>query len=139
MTIDDDSAAAPATVESAADAIVFADVEGVIRIWNAAAARLFGFAATEAIGQSLDLIVPEHLSAAHWSGFRSAMASGVTRLSGRAAITRALHKNGTRLYVEMSFAVVLGSAGQVIGSVAVARDATARYEEERARRQGTGT
>ena len=131
-------ALAPAVLDQAADAVIFADVEGVIRSWNAAAAQIFGFAAEEAIGRSLNLIIPEHLRQAHWSGFRRAMQSGATRLGGRPTMTRGLHQSGRRLYVEMSFAVVHAPWGTVAGSVSVARDATARHEEERARRQHTG-
>ena len=121
-------------LDQAADAVIFADRDGIIRLWNTAAATLFGFAAAEALEQRLDLIVPEHLRKAHWAGFRHAIESDATRLGGRAIITRALHKSGVRLYVEMSFSLVRGSAGQVAGSVAIARDATARYEEQRAAR-----
>lgn len=127
-----------AMLEQTADAVVFADVEGVIRIWNKAAERLFGFGAAEAVGASLDLIVPERLRAAHWNGYRRAMASGATRLDGRPTITRGLHRSGQRLYVEMTFAVVRGASGAVAGSIAVARDATARYEAERGRRTDAG-
>jgi PAS domain S-box-containing protein len=126
---------APAVIEHAADAIVFADVDGVIRMWNAAATKLFGFGPDETIGRGMDMIIPEHLREAHWKGFHNAMASGETRLGGQATLTRGLHKSGKRLYVEMSFAVVRDASDAVVGSVAVARDATARYEEERARRQ----
>src|SRR5688572_6198284 len=93
-------------VEQTTDAVVYADSTGTIGRWNEAAARLFGFSAPEAIGQSLDLIVPERLRAAHWNGFRKAVASGSTRLAGKPALTRALHKDGRKLYVEMTFALV---------------------------------
>jgi PAS domain S-box-containing protein len=129
---------APAILEQAADAVIFANVDGVIRLWNAAAATLFGFSKEEALGQSLDLIVPERLRAAHWAGFRRAIESGTTRLEGRATVTRAVSKSGNALYVEMSFALVKDAAGEVAGSVAVARDVTRRYEEERARRKAAG-
>jgi len=122
-------------IDQAADAIIFADIHGVIQVWNQAAAVTFGFETTEAIGQSLDLIIPQHLRPAHWAGFHRAIASGTTRLAGRATPTRALHKSGQRLYVEMSFAVVRGPAGMVVGSVAVARDATLRFEQERSQRE----
>jgi len=125
-------------IEQAADAIIFADVHGVIQVWNRAAALIFGFEATQALGQSLNLIIPEHLRAAHWAGFHRAIESGKTRLAGRATITRALCKSRQRLYVEMSFAVVRGSAGTIVGSVAVALDATVRFEEERSRRERSG-
>ena len=119
-------------VEQTTDALVYSDAAGVIRRWNEAAARVFGFGAGEAIGQSLDLIIPEHLRAAHWNAFHKALGSGSTRLAGRPALTRAVHKDGRRLYVEMTFAVVKDDAGQVVGSVAIARDVTERVEKERA-------
>lgn len=134
-TAEEDQALARAILDQAADAVIFSDVEGLIRVWNAAAARIFGFAAEEALGRSLDLIIPEHLRQAHWSGFHRAMQSGATRLGGRPTMTRGLHRSGRRLYVEMSFAVVRAPSGAIAGSVAVARDATARYEEEKARRR----
>lgn len=118
-------------VEQTADAVIFADREGRIRIWNAAAEALFGFSHMEAIGQSLDLIIPERLRAAHWEGFLRAVASGRTRLGGRAVITRSTTAAGATIYVEMSFALVSDVRGDVLGSVAVARDATQRREDER--------
>lgn len=121
-------------LEQTTDAVVYADAQGTIARWNAAAAALFGFSAAEAIGRNLDLIVPEHLRAAHWKGFDAALAAGRTRLGGRPTVTRALHQDGRRLYVEMTFALVKDDAGQVIGSVAIARDATERMERERAAR-----
>ncbi|HVO91089.1 MAG TPA: PAS domain S-box protein [Casimicrobiaceae bacterium] len=126
-----------AILEQSADAIVFADPAGIIRVWNRAATTVFGFSADEALGRSLDLIIPDKLRTAHWSGFRRAMETGLLRLDGRPTMTRATHKLGTRLYVEMTFALVRSSDGAVAGSVAVARDATQRYEDERARRRAT--
>ncbi len=124
-------------LSSAADAIVYADRDGTIVRWNTAAAALFGFAPEEALGQNLDLIIPEHLRAAHWRGFDAAMSTGSTRLQGRPTLTRALHKSGRRLYVEMTFALVRASdGGAVLGSVAVARDVTERVEREKAARAG---
>lgn len=118
-----------------ADALVFSDCEGKIRIWNAAAEALFGFRASSAIGQSLDLIIPERLRAAHWEGFHRAIASRHTRLAGKAVITRATTAAGTTVYVEMSFALVHDEHGEVLGSVAVARDATERRQRERTLQQ----
>jgi PAS domain S-box-containing protein len=126
-------------LEQTTDALVYSDIQGNIALWNAAAQALFGFAASEAIGQSLDLIIPEHLRAAHWSGFRRALESGSTRLAGRPSLTRAIHKSGAKLYVEMTFALVKDGTGTVVGSVAVARDATERVQEERAARNPPGT
>lgn len=124
-----------AILEDAADAVIFSDPQGVIRLWNAAATRLFGFTKDEALGRSLDLIIPERLRDAHWRGFDRAMQSGATRLGGHPTMTRGLHGDGRRLYVEMSFAVVRLPSGAVAGSVAVARDATARHEAQKAQRE----
>ena len=118
-------------VEQAADAVIFADRDGTIRVWNAAAEALFGFPRAEAIGRGLDLIIPDRLRAAHWEGFHRAVCSGRTRLGGRAVITRSVHATGATIYVEMSFALVADEQGGVLGSVAVARDATQRREQER--------
>lgn len=123
-------------VEQTADAIIYSNREGAIERWNAAATAMFGHTAAEALGQSLDLIIPERLRAAHWRGFDAAMASGKTRLHGRPTLTRAVHKSGGQLYVEMSFAVVVDAAGTTLGSVAMARDVTERVEREKAARQG---
>ncbi|MCG2577226.1 PAS domain S-box protein [Dechloromonas sp. XY25] len=123
-------------VEQVADAVIYSNRDGVIERWNAAATAMFGYAADEALGQSLDIIIPERLRAAHWRGFDAAMASGTTRLHGRPTLTRAEHKAGSKLYVEMSFAVVVDAAGTTLGSVAMARDVTERIERERAAAQG---
>ena len=89
--------------------------------------------ACEQKGRSLDLIIPEHLRASHWRGFEAAMTKGTTKLQGRPTLTRALHKSGRKIYVEMTFAIVKGGAeDEVLGSVAMARDVTDRIERERA-------
>ena len=122
-------------LNDAADALIYSDRSGTITRWNRASAALFGFTADEALGQNLDLIVPEHLRAAHWKGFEAALASGRMKLAGKPTLTRALHKSGRKLYIEMTFALVRESGGAVQGSVAMARDVTERVERERAARQ----
>lgn len=119
-------------LDQVADALIYADRSGRIMRWNNACCALFGYSAEEALGQSLDLIIPEHLRAAHWKGFDAAMASGATKLEGRPTLTRAVHKGGRKLYVEMTFAVVKAAEGDALGSVAMARDVTERVERERA-------
>ena len=111
--------------------MIFADQSGRIARWNCASAALFGFSAAEALGQSLDLIVPDHLRAAHWRGFDDAMANGVLKLQGRPTLTRALHKSGRKLYIEMTFALVAVD-GVAQGAVAVARDVTERVSQQKA-------
>ena len=121
-------------LEGVADALIYSDRSGTILRWNGASTALFGFSADEALGQNLDLIVPEHLRAAHWKGFEAAIASGTMKLAGRPTLTRALHKSGRKLYIEMTFALVRDAGGAVVGSVAMARDVTERVERERAAR-----
>ena len=121
-------------LDAVADALIYADRSGAIVRFNRAAQRLFGYSLDEARGQPLDLIIPEHLRGAHWNGFNAAIASGTMKLEGRPTLTRAAHKDGRRLYIEMTFALVKGADGAVKGSVAMARDATERVERERAAR-----
>lgn len=109
------------------DALIYADRQGIIRAWNPGAQAVFGFSAVEALGQSLDLIIPEHLRAAHWRGFNRAMERATTSHGAEVRTTRGVHKDGRKLYVEMSFGVVTDDAGTVLGSVAMARDITQRH------------
>ena len=128
----DESKLAERILDQVADAVIYANHSGMIVRWNRASTALFGYCTEEALGQSVELIIPEHLRAAHWSGFDAAMKKGATKLEGRPTLTRALHKSGRRLYVEMTFAVVKGDTeSEVLGAVAVARDVTERVEQER--------
>jgi PAS domain S-box-containing protein len=122
-------------LQQTSDALIYADNEGNIQRWNAAACELFGFTAEDAMEQSLDLIIPLHLREAHWRGFDAAMRSGQLKLSGKPTLTRALHKAGHKVYVEMTFALVKNPAGEVQGSISMARDVTARVEAEKAARK----
>lgn len=123
-----------AIVEQALEAMIFADREGVIRIWNARAQTVFGFSASETMGRSLDVIIPQDLRAAHWRGFNQAITAGQTRSSGRAMVTRAVHKQGGRLYVELAFGIVSGGPQGVMGALATAKDITQSYLASRAKR-----
>ena len=135
--VEDTSSLAESILEHIADAVIYADGTGTIRRWNASAADLFGYASEEALGQSLDLIIPERLRPAHWGGFEAAVKSGALKLSGRPTLTRAMHRTGRRLYVEMTFALVTARAGGAArGAVAVARDVTERIEQQRAVTRG---
>jgi len=121
-------------VDQAPVSIILADREGVIRAWNRASESLFGFAAGEVLGRSLDVIIPERLREAHWQGYDRALGSGETKYSGRVMTTRAVHKDGRKLYVDFSFGMLKDAAGAVVGAMAVGRDATERYLAERAGR-----
>ncbi len=117
-------------VEDTSDAILFSDAEGIIRFWNAGAERMFGFTSQEAIGKSLDIIVPQALRARHWQGYAATMRSGKTRYgSGELLAVPALRKDGTRISVEFSIIPFRDDANAMIGIAAVMRDVTARFEE----------
>jgi PAS domain S-box-containing protein len=121
-------------VEQASEAVIFADRDGVVRLWNRGAETIFGLSAAEAIGRELDMIIPERFRAAHNAGYRRAMESGQVRLGGRVLTTRSQHKNGNKLYVDLSFGLVKDDAGVPVGAFAIGRDVTARQLEEAARR-----
>ena len=123
-------------VSGMSDAIVFADAEGMIRLWNRGAARIFGFAEAEALGRSLDLIIPENLRERHWQGYRGTMRSGQSRYGdGQILSVPAVRKDGKRVSVEFTIVPFTGDVGQMIGIAAIMRDATARFEELRALRR----
>jgi PAS domain S-box-containing protein len=122
-------------IEQAPDAAIFADQRGVIREWNPAAERIFGYPRDEAVGVSLDLIVPERFREAHWRGYDRALSEGQTKYVGKSLPTRSVRKDGSTIYVELTFAVVHDQMGSVIGALAHARDITERWEGERQQRQ----
>jgi PAS domain S-box-containing protein len=127
---------ARAILESQADAILVADREGVICFWNPGAARIFGFGAEEAIGHSLDLIIPESLRARHWEGYKRVMVSGETRYgSGDVLSVPALTKAGLRISVEFTIIILREDNDAVIGMAAILRDVSARFEELRSLRR----
>ena len=126
-----------AIVEQAPDAIIFADREGAIRVWNRGAEAVFGYAAAEVLGNSLDVIIPERLRRAHWEGFRRAIDTGQTKFGGRVLTTRSVHKDGSKLYLDLSFGLIRDEAGAIAGALAVGRDCTARHIERAARLQRT--
>ena len=131
--MEDQSQLADRILDQVADAVIYANRSGEIIRWNRASAALLGYSAEEALGQSLDLIIPEHLRSSHWRGFEAAMTKGATKLQGRPTLTRALHRSGRKIYVEMTFAIVKGGAeDEVLGSVAMARHVTDRIERESA-------
>ena len=121
-------------LENTTDAIIFSDRDGTIRLWNDGAVRVFGFSREEAVGANLDLIIPERFRAPHWKSFEAAMAAGKPRHGAEVRLTRGLHKDGEarKLYVEMSFGVVVDADDKAIGSVAMARDVTEKQAAERA-------
>lgn len=115
------------------DAILYAERDGVIHYWNAAAEAIFGFTAAEAMGQSLDIIIPERLRPRHWEGWEKVMASGVTRYGTRETLSvPALRKDGSTVSVEFTIQLLRDEAGKLVGSAAILRDVTARFERDKA-------
>jgi PAS domain S-box-containing protein len=127
-----------AALESLPDALILADTAGIIRFWNGAAERLFGHTRDEALGQDLNLLVPERFRPAHDEGFTRAVATGQLRTGTRVLRTRANPKDGRRLYVDFTFALLKDPAGRVVGVHALARDATqAHLQQQSAAPSGT--
>ena len=123
-------------VSGMADAIIYADAEGVIRVWNRGATRIFGFAEEETLGRSLDIIIPEGLRERHWQGYRATMRTGQSRYGdGQLLSVPAVRKDGARISVEFTIVPFKGDTGEMIGIAAIMRDTTARFEELRALRR----
>ena len=118
-------------VEDSPVAILFADREGRIRLWNAGAEVLFGYPAPEALGQSLDLIVPERQRARHWEGWEKVMASGVTKYGRDVLAVPALRKDGSRISVEFNVLLLRAPDGELLGVAAIIQDVTARWQQQK--------
>ena len=125
-------------IEDAADTIVYADAAGEIRFWNEGATRIFGYEAGEALGASLDLIIPERLRLRprHWQGFDEVMHGRKSRYGdGDLLAVPALHKDGRQISVEFTILPFHDAAGGLIGIAAMLRDVTKRFKEMRASRR----
>lgn len=118
-------------VNAIGDAIVISDAEGNITLWNPAAERMFGFTQSEALGKSLDLIIPERLRGRHWEGYNKTMASGQTRYGNDVLRVPAVDKAGRALSIAFTVALLHSPENELTGIVAVIRDETSRFQEER--------
>jgi PAS domain S-box-containing protein len=123
-------------VAGMSEAIIYADAEGAIRFWNGGAERVFGFTEIEALGRSLDIIVPAGLRSRHWHGYRATMETGQSRYGdGQLLSVPAVRKDGVRISVEFTIVPFTDDAGKMIGIAAIMRDATSRFDELRALRK----
>jgi PAS domain S-box-containing protein len=131
---------AQALLASGSDAIVASDRDGIIRHWNKGAERIFGHSAAEAVGQSLDLIIPEQLRARHWAGYHHVMRTGHSRYGeGDLLAVPGMRKDGSRVSLEFTVALIRDEGGQTAGIAAILRDVTARFEEMKTlRKQAAG-
>jgi len=118
-------------VQAAGDAIIAVGSDGKIILWNPAAERIFGFTAADAIGQSLDLIIPERFRERHWNGFRQVMLSGQSRYGTEVLRVPALRKDDRALSIAFTVALVNSPESQSAAIVAIVRDETQRWNEER--------
>jgi len=96
---------------------------------------MLGFTAQEALGQSLDIFIPENQRARHWEGYAKVMQTGVTRYEKELLAAPALKKDGSRISTEFSMTIVRDAAGEIAGTAAIMRDVTARWQKEKALRQ----
>ena len=124
-----------AIIQAAGDAIVAAGPDGSILLWNRAAERMFGYNEGEALGHSLDLIIPERFRDRHWEGYREVMRTGKTRYGTEVLRVPAVHKDGRRLSIAFTVALVYSPDQEIQAIAAIIRDETSRWEEERALRQ----
>ena len=121
-------------VEGAGDSIIVCDAEGAIVLWNKASERIFGFTPADALGKSLDLIIPERQRQRHWDGYNKTMETAVTRYGADLLKVPALHKDGRTLSIAFTVSLLLTDDGKVNGIVAIVRDETARFQEDRKQR-----
>lgn len=118
-------------VNDTADAVLVADREGIIRFWNSGAERMLGHTAAEAVGQSLDLIIPENLRGRHWEGYRRVMASGETKYRTGLLSSPGILKDGSRISLEFSMVLLRDEAGAMAGCASIMRDVTGRWKKEK--------
>ncbi|WPH19832.1 PAS domain-containing protein [Variovorax paradoxus] len=118
-------------VEGAGDAIMVCDAQGAITLWNRAAERIFGFTQAEALGQSLDMIIPQRQRQRHWDGYQKTMETGITKYGADLLRVPALHKDGHTLSIAFTVSMLFSQSREVTGIVAIVRDETTRFAEER--------
>jgi PAS domain S-box-containing protein len=119
-------------VEGSPDAVILGDAGGIIRLWNAGAEAVFGYTSAEAIGQSMDIIIPERLRGRHWDGYRRVMATGSSRYgAGDLLAVPAIRKDGGGISVEFTIQTLRDEAGRITGLVAILRDVTKRFQREK--------
>ena len=122
-------------IENSQDAILFADREGIIELWNSGAEAIFGYTKEEVRGKSLDLIVPEKLRQRHWDGYQKVMNTGKTRYGKELLKVSAIRKDGRSISVEFTIMLVRNLQNEIIGTAAIIRDVTERWKQEKELKQ----
>ncbi len=118
-------------ISDVSDAVLISDRHGVIVFWNSGAARMFGYTAAEAVGQSLDLIIPENLRERHWNGYHQVISSGVTKYKSGLLSSPGICKDGSRISLEFSMVLLFDEEGNVQGCGSIMRDVTERWKKEK--------
>ena len=118
-------------VAGAGDAIVVCGAGGSIALWNRAAERIFGFTEAEALGQSLDMIIPQRQRQRHWEGYHKTMETAVTKYGADVLRVPALHKDGHTLSIAFTVSMLFSADQKVSGIAAFVRDESSRFAEER--------
>lgn len=121
-------------VDNTQEAIIFADCEGTIRLWNTGAETIFRYTAAEVLGKSLELLIPERLRDRHRQGFRRVIATGVTKYNQQLLAVPAIRKDGARISLEFTVLLIRGIDRGILGIAAILRDVTARWEREKTMR-----
>jgi len=118
-------------VDNSPIAIVYADAKGIIRLWNSGAEQMFGWSAAEAVGQSMDLMIPEKHRPKHWEGYDQVMQTGVTKYGHNVLAVPALTKDGRRISIEFNIALLRAAGGEILGAAATIQDVTARWQRDK--------
>ncbi|MCJ7806459.1 MAG: PAS domain S-box protein [Clostridia bacterium] len=122
-------------IENSQDAILFANRNGIIDLWNSGAEEIFGYKKEEAIGKSLDLIIPEKLRQRHWEGYHKVMETGESRYGKELLKVPAIRKDGTSISVEFTIMLVRNLQNKIMGTAAIIRDVTERWKQEKELKQ----
>lgn len=118
-------------VEKAQDAVIFADRDGIVRLWNSGAEIIFGYSPEKALGKTLDLIIPEKLRDRHWEGYRQVMETGVTRYGKEVLAVPGIRKDGSRVSIEFTIVLLADENGDPLGTAAIIRDVSERWQREK--------
>jgi PAS domain S-box-containing protein len=118
-------------IENSQDAILFADRDGIVYLWNSGAESIFGYKAEEIQGKNLDLIIPEKLRQRHWEGYQRVMKTGETRYGKELLKVPAMRKDGRTISVEFTILLVRNRQNEIIGAASIIRDVTERWKQEK--------
>jgi PAS domain S-box-containing protein len=118
-------------IENSQDAIILADVDGVIKLWNSGAVNIFGHTADDALGETLDIIIPDRFRDSHWTGFNEVMSTGITKYQTGLLAVPAIRKDGTRISIEFTILMLKDEQDTPLGIAATIRDVTKRRQQDR--------